>query len=54
MKATEIRDKLDELVNEFGDAEGKMPDPLEGKWLNGITDVRWDPDHEVIVIASED
>lgn len=32
MKATEIRDELDVLINEFGDGEVQIPDPIENWW----------------------
>lgn len=54
MRATEARDRIDAVINEFGDAEIKIPDPLEDNWLLDVTDIRYDPERERIVIASED
>jgi hypothetical protein len=42
LKATEIRDELDALINEFGDGDGQIPDPLENWWY-GITRIEREP-----------
>jgi len=42
LKATEIRDELDALVNEFGDGEGQIPDPIENWWY-GVDRVEREP-----------
>lgn len=34
MKATEIIEELERQVNEFGDGDGQVPDPLENWWYN--------------------
>ncbi len=34
MKATEILEELERKVNEFGDGEGKIPDPIEAWWYD--------------------
>jgi hypothetical protein len=54
MMASEGIEKLAELVNEFGDFKLQTPDLLEAKWLNDVTDIRYDPDREAIIIAAED
>lgn len=43
MKATEIIEDLERLVNEFGDGEGQIPDPLEPGWTNSITRIEREP-----------
>lgn len=53
-KAMEVRDKLDELINEFGNYPVKLLDPLEGRWTNDIGEIRFDSEREQIVIAPED
>jgi hypothetical protein len=40
MKILEIRDRLDELINEFGpDLDGCTADPLQPEWRNTIQSV---------------
>ncbi len=53
MKATEIRDKLDELIEEFGDSEGFLVDELEPKWRNPVTDVEFERDSQAVVFVSD-
>jgi hypothetical protein len=54
LMATEIRDKLEEIINEFGDFPAFLPDPLERGWRNPVTDVRYDRMAELIDIVAED
>jgi hypothetical protein len=42
MKATEVIEELERQVNEFGDGEAQIPDPLE-KWWYGITRIEREP-----------
>lgn len=54
MMASKVRDRLDELINEFGDFPAKIPDQLEASWRRDITDVSIELDHDVITILSEE
>lgn len=42
MKATEIIEELERQVNEFGDGEGQIPDPLENWWYS-VTRIEREP-----------
>jgi hypothetical protein len=53
MMASEAADKLTELVNEFGDYKLMLPDPWEDKWMNPVTDLRFDAERDAIVAVSE-
>lgn len=53
MKVTEIIDKLTELVEEFGDADGVIPDPLEDKWVNKVNVVEFDSERQAIIFATD-
>lgn len=52
MKATEIRDELDQLINEFGDGEGQIPDPFEQWWYN-IDRIEREPGSNVYRFVSD-
>jgi hypothetical protein len=39
LKATEVRDSLDEKINEHGDFEVFTPDPLQPGWFNPVVDI---------------
>lgn len=54
MRATEARDRLDAVINEFGDSEAKIPDQLEPGTLLDVIDIRFDPERERIVIDHRD
>lgn len=55
MDAFEVRDKIDEIINEFGNFPVKIPDQLEAKWLQDVTDVRFERAGDgVIIIAAGD
>ncbi len=53
MKATEIRDRLDEIIEEFGDAEGLLIDELEPRWRMPVTDVEFERDSQAVVFVSD-
>lgn len=42
MKATEIIEELASQINEFGDGEGQIPDPLENWWYS-VTRIEREP-----------
>lgn len=54
MKISEIRDRLDEIIDEFGDAEGLMIPDLEPTWRNPITDVDFEPERQAVTFAYKD
>lgn len=39
MKATEVRDSLDEKINEFGDFDVCMVDTLQPEWRIPVADI---------------
>jgi hypothetical protein len=53
LMASEVRDKLDEIINEFGDCPAFTPDMLEPKWHNPLTDIQHDRDGERIYFISD-
>jgi hypothetical protein len=50
---TEIRDKIDRIVDEFGDGPLYLPDALEPAWLNKISDVEFDHDKQVAIATTD-
>lgn len=54
MKITEIRDRLDEIIQEFGDAEGYLIPDLEPTWRNPVTDVEFESDRQAVTFSSKD
>lgn len=54
MKLTEIRDRIDEIINEFGDGEGYIVPDLEPTWRNPVTDVEFEFDRQAGVFLSKD
>ena len=41
MKATEISEELERLINEFGDGEARIPDPIDA-WFYSVDRVEFD------------
>lgn len=54
MKASELREKLDEEINEFGDGEVYLRDQLQPEYRIKIEDVEFESDREAYVLASAD
>lgn len=53
MKATEAIEELERIVAEFGDAELKMPDPLEAAWRNDVDRIEFDSESQSILCVSD-
>jgi hypothetical protein len=53
MKATEAIEELERLVNEFGDAELQMPDPIQASWRNPVDRVEFDSERQEILFVSD-
>jgi hypothetical protein len=54
VKATEMRDELDNLINEFGDMELYRADELQPEWRIKIGGVLYDPDKESVLVQDEE
>jgi hypothetical protein len=52
--ATELRDKLDELINEYGDGEVYVRDQLEPKWRVKARDVQRESGQESFLVVLDD
>lgn len=53
MKATEAIEELERLVNEFGDAELQIPDPIEAAWKNPVDRIEFDSERQSILFVSD-
>jgi hypothetical protein len=53
MKATEAIEELERVVNEFGDAELVIPDPIESSWQNPVDRIEFDSDRQAILFVSD-
>lgn len=53
MLATEIRNWLNQQIQEFGDGECTIPDQLEPTWHRIVRPVRYDRQREVFVFEAE-
>lgn len=54
MKLTEVRGKIDAMIEEFGDAEAFLVPELEPAWRNPLTDIDFEPDRQAAVFSSRE
>ena len=54
LMASQIRDALDDLINDHGDRPCFQADSMEPQWRNGITMVEFEHDRETILITATD
>ena len=52
MKATEAIEELERLVNEFGDGEVTLPDPVE-RWWYSVDRIERDPERDGFRFVSD-
>lgn len=52
MKATEVIEELERQVNEFGDGEVQLPDPLENWWYP-VTRIEREPGDNVYRVVAD-
>lgn len=53
MKATEILEELERKIHEFGDGEGKLPDPLEARFWYDVDRVEFDRESQTYRFVSD-
>jgi hypothetical protein len=54
MMASQIRDMLDDIINDQGDFPCFTADALEPEWRSAVTSVDYERDRESILIAAAD
>jgi len=54
MKATELLGNLEEIINEHGDCNVFLQDPLQPEWRNPAASVSFEPDRESVLVTAED
>lgn len=52
-KATEAIEDLERLVNEFGDADLVIPDPIEAAYLNPVDRIEFNSERQAIMFVSD-
>jgi hypothetical protein len=52
MKATEALEEIERIVNEFGDYELQLPDPVE-RWWYPVTRIEVVPEAQAIRVVSD-
>ena len=53
MRATELRNQLNQLIQEFGDGDLVIPDQLEPTWDRAVGTVQYDRQREVYRLSAE-
>ena len=53
LKATEAIEELERIVNEFGDAELVMPDPVEATYLNPVDRIEFNSERQAIMFVTD-
>lgn len=53
MKAIEIRDRMDEILEEFGNVEMFLADVLEPEWRHKVTSVEFEADRQSGLISAD-
>lgn len=53
MKAFEAREKLDEIIEEYGNVDLFLADVLEPEWRHEVTDIEFEPDRQSGLIVAD-
>jgi hypothetical protein len=53
VKATEAIEELERLVNEFGDADLQIPDPIQASWCNPVDRIEFIAERQAILFVHD-